>query len=292
VSRPITQVLGEAIRLRNAGVKELLVISQDTSAYGADLKYRAEPWGSREVRTRFADLARELGELGPWVRLHYVYPYPHVDEVIPLMAEGKVLPYLDIPFQHASPRILRLMKRPAHAENTLERIRRWRGAVPELTLRSTFIVGFPGETEEEFAELLAWLEEAQLDRVGCFKYSPVDGAAANELPDPVPEEVKDERWHRLMQLQQRISAARLRAKVGRRMRVLVDRVEGRAAIARSESDAPEIDGIVRISGSGVTRLAPGEFAEAEITAASDYDLEARLCQAPTGGRAGGKAAGP
>ena len=292
VSRPITQVLGEAIRLRNAGVKELLVISQDTSAYGADLKYRAEPWGSREVRTRFADLARELGELGPWVRLHYVYPYPHVDEVIPLMAEGKVLSYLDIPFQHASPRILRLMKRPAHAENTLERIRRWRGAVPELTLRSTFIVGFPGETEEEFAELLAWLEEAQLDRVGCFKYSPVDGAAANELPDPVPEEVKDERWHRLMQLQQRISAARLRAKVGRRMRVLVDRVEGRAAIARSESDAPEIDGIVRISGSGVTRLAPGEFAEAEITAASDYDLEARLCQAPTGGRAGGKAAGP
>ena len=280
VSRPITHVLGEAIRLRNADVKELLVISQDTSAYGADLRYRAEPWGSREVRTRFADLARELGELGPWVRLHYVYPYPHVDEVIPLMAEGKILPYLDIPFQHASPRILRLMKRPAHAENTLERIRRWRGAVPELTLRSTFIVGFPGETEEDFEQLLSWLAEAQLDRVGCFKYSPVEGAAANELPDPVPEEVKDERWHRFMQLQQRISAVRLRTKIGRRMRVLVDRVEGGAAIARSESDAPEIDGIVRISGGGITRLAPGEFAEVEITAAGDYDLEARLCQAP------------
>jgi ribosomal protein S12 methylthiotransferase len=280
VSRPITHVLGEAIRLRNAGVKELLVISQDTSAYGADLRYRAEPWGSREVRTRFADLARELGELGPWVRLHYVYPYPHVDEVIPLMAEGKILPYLDIPFQHASPRILRLMKRPAHAENTLERIRHWRGAVPELTIRSTFIVGFPGETEEDFEKLLSWLAEAQLDRVGCFKYSPVEGAAANELPDPVPEEVKDERWHRFMLLQQRISAVRLRAKIGRRMRVLVDRVEEGAAIARSETDAPEIDGIVRISGGGITRLAPGEFAEVEITAAGDYDLEARLCQAP------------
>jgi len=275
-SRPVTHVLNEAIRLRNAGVRELLVISQDTSAYGVDLKYRAEQWGSREIRTRFADLARELGELGLWVRLHYVYPYPHVDEVIPLMAEGKILPYLDIPFQHGSPRILRLMKRPAHAENTLERIHRWRAELPDLTLRSTFIVGFPGETERDFEELLGWLEAAQLDRVGCFKYSPVEGAAANDLPDPVPEEVKEERWHRFMQLQQRISGARLQAKVGRRIRVLVDRVEGRTAIARSEADAPEIDGVVRITGRGVTRLPPGEFAEVEVTAASDYDLEARL----------------
>jgi len=275
-SRPITHVLIEAIRLRNAGVKELLVISQDTSAYGADLRYRAETWGSRQIRTRFADLARELGELGLWVRLHYVYPYPHVDEVIPLMAEGKILPYLDIPFQHASPRILRLMKRPAHAENTLERIRRWRAEVPELTLRSTFIVGFPGETDEDFEALLAWLEEAQLDRVGCFKYSPVEGAAANNLPDPVPEELKEERWHRFMRVQQRISRDRLQARVGRRLRVLVDRIEKRTAIARSAADAPEIDGIVRITGRGIARLAPGEFAEVEVTGARDYDLKARL----------------
>jgi len=275
-SRPITHVLNEAIRLRNAGVRELLVISQDTSAYGVDLKYRAEQWGSREVRTRFADLARELGELGLWVRLHYVYPYPHVDEVIPLMAEGRILPYLDIPFQHGSPRILRLMKRPAHAEDTLERIRRWRAELPDLTLRSTFIVGFPGETEQDFEELLGWLEEAQLDRVGCFKYSPVEGAAANDLPDHVPEEVKEERWHRFMQLQQRISSVRLAKKVGRRIRVLVDRIEGRAAIARSEADAPEIDGVVRITGRGVARLVPGEFADVEVTATTDYDLEARL----------------
>jgi ribosomal protein S12 methylthiotransferase len=190
VSRPIDQVLNEAIRLRNAGVRELLVISQDTSAYGADLKYRPSAWGSREIPSRFVDLARELGELGPWVRLHYVYPYPHVDQVIPLMAEGKVLPYLDIPFQHGSPRILKLMRRPAHAVDTLARIRRWRAALPEMTLRSTFIVGFPGETEEDFRILLEWLEEAELDRVGCFRYSPVEGAAANSLPDPVPEEVK------------------------------------------------------------------------------------------------------
>ena len=276
VSRPITHVLNEAIRLKNAGVKELLVISQDTSAYGADLRYRAEQWGKREIRTRFADLARELGDLGLWIRLHYVYPYPHVDEVMPLMAEGKVLPYLDIPFQHGSPRVLKLMKRPAHAENTLERIRRWRRIVPELALRSTFIVGFPGETDDDFQQLLDWLDEAQLDRVGCFKYSPVEGAAANELPDPVPEEVKEERWHRFMRKQQAISAARLQARVGTDMKVLVDRIESRTAIARSAADAPEIDGTVRITGKGVNKLRPGEFAEVTATAATAYDLKARL----------------
>ena len=276
VSRPITHVLNEAIRLKNAGVKELLVISQDTSAYGADLRYRAEQWGKREIRTRFADLARELGDLGLWIRLHYVYPYPHVDEVMPLMAEGKVLPYLDIPFQHGSPRVLKLMKRPAHAENTLERIRRWRRIVPELALRSTFIVGFPGETDDDFQQLLDWLDEAQLDRVGCFKYSPVEGAAANELPDPVPEEVKEERWHRFMRKQQAISAARLQARVGTDMKVLVDRIESRTAIARSTADAPEIDGTVRITGKGVNKLRPGEFAEVTATAATAYDLKARL----------------
>ena len=276
VSRPITHVLNEAIRLKNAGVKELLVISQDTSAYGADLRYRAEQWGKREIRTRFADLARELGDLGMWIRLHYVYPYPHVDEVLPLMAEGRVLPYLDIPFQHGSPRVLKLMKRPAHAENTLERIRRWRRIVPELALRSTFIVGFPGETDDDFQQLLDWLDEAQLDRVGCFKYSPVEGAAANELPDPVPEEVKEERWHRFMRKQQAISAARLQARVGTDMKVLVDRIESRTAIARSAADAPEIDGTVRITGKGVNKLRPGEFAEVTATAATAYDLKARL----------------
>jgi len=279
VSRPITHVLNEAIRLRNAGVRELLVISQDTSAYGVDTKFQAEQWGARQVRTRFADLARELGELGMWVRLHYVYPYPHVDEIIPLMADGKVLPYLDIPFQHGSPRILKLMKRPAHAENVLARIRRWREAVPQLTLRSTFIVGFPGETEQDFGLLLDWLEEAQLDRVGCFKYSPVDGATANDLPGAVPEEVKEERWHRFMSRQQAISAARLQAKVGRTLRVLVDGVMARTAIARSEADAPEIDGVVRITGKGATRLRPGDFAEVTVTGATDYDLRARLAKA-------------
>jgi len=283
VSRPITHVLNEAIRLKNAGVKELLVISQDTSAYGVDTKYRAEQWGQREIRTRFFDLARELGELGLWVRLHYVYPYPHVDEVLPLMAERKVLPYLDIPFQHGSPRILKLMKRPAHAENTLERIRRWREVVRDLTLRSTFIVGFPGETEGDFRVLLDWLDEAQLDRVGCFKYSPVAGASANDLPGAVPEEVKEERWHRFMQKQQAISAARLQAKAGRTLRVLVDQVEARTAIARSEADAPEIDGVVRITGRGVTALRPGDFAEATVTAATDYDLRARLSGADPAG---------
>jgi ribosomal protein S12 methylthiotransferase len=210
------------------------------------------------------------------VRLHYVYPYPHVDEVIPLMAAGKVLPYLDIPFQHGSPRNLTHLRRPAHAENTLARIRRWREQLPDLTIRSTFIVGFPGETEEDFRTLLDWLEEAELDRVGCFRYSPVEGATANDLPDPVPEPVKEERWHRFMQLQQKVSAARLARKVGRRMRVLVDAVEKDAAVARSESDAPEIDGVVRIKGRGAVKLPVGEFAEVIVTAASEYDLEARL----------------
>jgi ribosomal protein S12 methylthiotransferase len=275
-SRPIPQVLNEAIRLTNAGVRELLVISQDTSAYGADLRYRAEPWGSREIQTRFIDLARELGELGPWVRLHYVYPYPHVDEVIPLMAAGKVLPYLDIPFQHGSPRVLKLMRRPAHAENTLARIRRWREQLPQLTIRSTFIVGFPGETEEDFRILLDWLEEAELDRVGCFRYSPVEGAAANELPDPVADEVKEERWHRFMQAQQKISARRLARRVGSRIRVLVDSIEDAVAIARSEADAPEIDGVVRIMGKGAGKLPVGEFVDVMVTGASEYDLEARL----------------
>jgi ribosomal protein S12 methylthiotransferase len=252
------------------------VISQDTSAYGADLKYRPSTWGSREIPSRFIDLARELGGIGPWVRLHYVYPYPHVDEVIPLMAERKVLPYLDIPFQHGSPRILKLMRRPAHAENTLARIRRWREALPEMTLRSTFIVGFPGETEEDFRILLDWLEEAELDRVGCFRYSAVEGAAANALPDPVPDEVKEERWHRFMQAQQKISARRLAARVGRRMQVLVDSLEEDGAIARSDADAPDIDGVVRIRGAGASRLPVGEFAEVVITGSSEYDLEARV----------------
>jgi len=273
-SRPIGEVMLEAERLVQAGVKELLVISQDTSAYGADLKYATGFWGGKPVKARFTHLARSLGSLGAWVRLHYVYPYPHVDEVIPLMAEGRVLPYLDIPFQHASPRILRLMKRPAAAENTLERIARWREVCPELTLRSTFIVGFPGETEDEFRLLLDWLAEARLDRVGCFRYSPVEGAAANALPDPVPDELKQERYERLMELAARISAEQLAAKVGRRMRVLVDAVGDEGAIARSAADAPEIDGAVKILRHG--KLRAGDWADVEITGADAYDLEARL----------------
>jgi len=283
VSRPITHVLNEGVRLLNAGVRELLVISQDTSAYGADVRYRAETWGSREIRTKFIDLARELGQLArdrdAWVRLHYVYPYPHVDEVIPLMADGIVLPYLDIPFQHGSPRILKLMKRPAHAENTLARVKAWRQALPNLAIRSTFIVGFPGETEEDFELLLDWLEQAELDRVGCFKYSPVAGAAANSLPDPVPESLKEERLARFMTVAARISARRLARRIGSRERVLVDSLEGkgrgRVAIARSFADAPEIDGTVRIKGAGVAALVPGSFCEVEITAADTYDLTAK-----------------
>jgi ribosomal protein S12 methylthiotransferase len=284
-SRPLSQVLNEAIRLLNAGVRELLVISQDTSAYGADLRYRAEQWGAREIRTRFLDLARELGglaaERGAWVRLHYVYPYPHVDEVLALMAEGKLLPYLDVPFQHGSPRILKLMKRPAHAENTLKRIKAWRSQLPDLAIRSTFIVGFPGETEADFRVLLEWLEEAELDRVGCFRYSPVAGASANLLPGAVADELKAERWNRFMEVAARISRARLARRVGTRTRVLVDRFEGegrsRVAVARSYADAPEIDGSVRIRGA-LGKLALGEFAEVEITAADTYDLDARLAR--------------
>ena len=274
VSRPIGSVMSEAENLVKAGVRELLVISQDTSAYGVDLKYKLDFWGGRPLKTRMQELCEALGELGVWVRLHYVYPYPHVDNVIPLMATGKILPYLDIPFQHASPRILKLMKRPAHSENTLERIKQWREICPDLVLRSTFVVGFPGETEEDFQILLDWLQEAKLDRVGCFKYSAVDGAAANELPDPVPEEVKEERWQRFMELQQSISADRLQLKIGKTMQVLVDEIDDEegVAIARSAADAPEIDGNVFIEGEGAAALKVGEFVTVTITDADDYDL--------------------
>jgi ribosomal protein S12 methylthiotransferase len=275
VSRPIGEVLREAEQLTRAGVKEILVISQDTSAYGVDLKYAAQPWRDVERRARFFDLAQGLGELGVWIRLHYVYPYPHVDKVIELMSDGRVLPYLDIPFQHASARILKLMKRPAASANTLERIAAWRRVAPDLTIRSTFIVGFPGETEQDFQELLDWLREAQLDRVGCFEYSPVEGAAANDLRQAaVAPEVKAERRARFMELSAEISAARLKRKVSRTMQVLVDRLEGDVAVARSSSDAPEIDGTVRIR--GAKHLAVGSFAQVTITAAGAYDLEARL----------------
>ncbi len=275
VSRPVDEVLLEAERLAAAGVKELLVVSQDTSAYGLDLKYRGCNWKGRSIKTQFYDLASALGELGIWVRMHYVYPYPHVDEVIPLMAEGKILPYLDIPFQHANSRILRLMKRPAASENNLERIRAWRRICPDLTLRSTFIVGFPGETEQEFEELLAFLSEAQMDRVGCFAYSPVKGAAANELPDAVPEEVKEERLARFMSHQAEISAARLRRRIGNKETVLVDEVVEEGAVARSKADAPEIDGQVYID--GATQLKVGDLVEVEIEEADEYDLWAKLC---------------
>ena len=278
VSRPIGSVMSEAENLVKAGVRELLVISQDTSAYGVDLKYKLDFWGGRPLKTRMQELCEALGELGVWVRLHYVYPYPHVDNVIPLMATGKILPYLDIPFQHASPRILKLMKRPAHSENTLERIKQWREICPDLVLRSTFVVGFPGETEEDFQILLDWLQEAKLDRVGCFKYSAVDGAAANELPDPVPEEVKEQRWQRFMELQQGISADRLQLKIGKTMQVLVDEIDDEegVAIARSAADAPEIDGNVFIEGEGAASLKVGEFVTVTITDADDYDLYAEL----------------
>jgi ribosomal protein S12 methylthiotransferase len=276
-SRPIGEVLREAEQLARAGVKEILVISQDTSAYGADLKYAAQTWREVERPARFYDLAAALGELGIWIRLHYVYPYPHVDKVIGLMAQGKVLPYLDIPFQHASARILKLMKRPAAAEDTLQRIAAWRSEVPDITIRSTFIVGFPGETAADFSELLDWMRVAQLDRVGCFEYSPVQGAAANSLREPpVPDEVKHERRERFMQLAAEISARRLAAKVGRSMRVLVDRIDGDVAIARSASDAPEIDGSVRIHAAGALQV--GQWADVRITHAGAYDLEAQLSE--------------
>jgi ribosomal protein S12 methylthiotransferase len=274
VSRPIGEVMQEAENLTQAGVRELLVISQDTSAYGVDLKYRTGFWGGRPLKTRLIDLARALGELGVWVRLHYVYPYPHVDEIVPLMAEGRLLPYLDVPFQHASPRILGLMKRPADSENTLARIRRWREICPELTLRSTFIVGFPGETEAEFRELLAFLEEAQLDRVGCFAFSPVAGAAANALPDPVSEALKEERRARFMEVQAAISARRLARRVGRSINVLVDEVGEQGAVARSAAEAPEIDGLVYVEDGH--RLQAGEFARVKVTRAAEHDLYASL----------------
>jgi ribosomal protein S12 methylthiotransferase len=273
-SRSAADVLREAERLVKAGVKELLVISQDTSAYGVDLKYAPSLWRDREVRAKFIDLARELGSLGVWVRLHYVYPYPHVDEVVPLMAEGKVLPYLDIPFQHASPRLLTAMKRPAAREKTLERIARWREICPDMTIRSTFIVGFPGETDGEFEELLAWLGEAKLDRVGCFRFEPVAGAPANALPDPVPAEVKDNRWHRFMRAQQEISARKLRAKIGRRVPVLVDESAGRTAKGRSPADAPEIDGAVHLESRLPIRV--GEIVTARIERADAYDLHGQV----------------
>lgn len=282
VSRPIGDVLAEAGRLLDAGVKELLVISQDTSAYGVDVKYRTGFWDGRPIRTRMAELVRALDAMararGAWVRLHYVYPYPHVDDVIALMtqdaAAGGVLPYLDVPFQHASPRILKLMKRPANAEGTLRRIEAWRAARPDITIRSTFIAGFPGETEREFEELLAFLEAAQLDRVGCFAYSAVKGAAANALPDPVPEEVKEERRARFMAVQAKISAARLESRIGRTMTVLVDAHDGAMAIARSVSDAPEIDGMVRIENGRKLRV--GYFARVAITHSDEHDLHARI----------------
>jgi ribosomal protein S12 methylthiotransferase len=276
VSRPIGEVMSEAERLVAAGVRELLVISQDTSAYGVDLKYKLDFWGGRPVRTRMKELCDALGSLGVWVRLHYVYPYPHVDEIIPMMAGGRILPYLDVPFQHGSPRILKQMKRPAAAENTLERIRRWREICPELTIRSTFIVGFPGESDDDFATLLDFLDQAQLDRVGCFTYSAVEGAKANELPGAVPEEVKQERWHAFMQKQAVISRARLQKKVGTVQEVLIDQVDGNGATARSRADAPEIDGTVQIHDG--SHLEPGKLVKVKVEAADDYDLFASLVE--------------
>ena len=285
VSRPVDEVLREAERLVKGGVRELLVVSQDTSAYGVDLKYASRTWRGREYQTRMKALCEGLSELDAWTRLHYVYPYPHVDDVIPLMAEGKVLPYLDIPFQHASPRVLRLMKRPGAVDKTLERVQRWRAMCPDLTLRSTFIVGFPGETEAEFEELLDFLDEAQLDRVGAFAYSPVDGAAANALPDPVPEELKQERLARFMERQGEISAARLEAKVGTVQRCLVDLLDGELAIARSMADAPEIDGVVQIQDGREAGLVPGEFAMVRIMGSDEHDLYGEVEYAETSGDA-------
>jgi ribosomal protein S12 methylthiotransferase len=270
VSRPVGDVLREAEKLVAAGVKELLVISQDTSAYGVDIKYATSQWRGREVRAKFIDLAQALGEFGIWVRLHYVYPYPHVDDVIPLMAERKILAYLDIPFQHASPDVLKRMKRPAAQEKTLERIAKWRDICPDLTLRSTFIVGFPGETEADFNNLLQWLDEAALDRVGCFKYEPVRGAAANDSAPAVPDELKEERWHRFMQAQQKISRRRLKRKVGTRQQVIIDEVGPTVSKGRSMADAPEIDGAVYVVSRRPLRV--GEIATVKIERADEYDL--------------------
>ena len=307
VSRPAGEVMREAEGLIKAGVKELLVISQDTSAYGVDLRHRTDFWGGRPLRTRMRELVAALGELGRlgagpagngvgnavWVRLHYVYPYPHVDEVIPLMAQGLILPYLDVPFQHANPRILRLMKRPASGEDNLARIRAWRAICPDITIRSTFISGFPGETEAEFQNLLDFLEEAQLDRVGCFAYSPVEGAAANALPHPVAQEVREERRARLMRLQEKISARRLRRHVGRTVRVLVDEVGPDGALARSAADAPQIDGVVHIEDGA--HLKAGEFARVKVVGADTHDLWAECgaqCVAPRGTQRGAGSAKP
>ncbi|HMM73109.1 MAG TPA: 30S ribosomal protein S12 methylthiotransferase RimO [Rhodocyclaceae bacterium] len=272
VSRPLAEVMNEAETLVRAGVKELLIVSQDTGAYGVDLRYRTGFWRGRPMKTRITELARALGELDVWVRLHYVYPYPHVDELLPLMAEGHILPYLDVPLQHASPRILKLMRRPANVDNTLERIRRWRQMVPGLVLRSTFITGFPGETDAEFEDLLAFIEEARLDRVGCFSYSDVEGAAANQLPDPVPAAVREERRQLLLETQAAVSIERLEAQIGGEIEVLVDAIDDDGAIARTYGDAPDIDGVVRINDGG--HLTVGEFARVRITDCDAHDLYA------------------
>lgn len=274
VSRPIGDVLAEAKRLKEAGVKELLVISQDTSAYGVDVKHRTGFYDGMPVKTSMVALCEELAKLDIWVRLHYVYPYPHVDDVIPLMRDGKVLPYLDIPLQHASPRILKLMKRPGTVERTLERIQKWREICPQITLRSTFIVGFPGETEEDFQMLLDFIDKAELDRVGCFKYSPVEGALANELPDPIPEEIQEERFQRFMELQQQVSIRKLARKVGQEMTVIIDEVDEEGATGRSFADAPEIDGLVYLNGE--TGLKPGDMVKVRIDESDEYDLWASL----------------
>ncbi|HHQ4668765.1 TPA: 30S ribosomal protein S12 methylthiotransferase RimO [Aeromonas veronii] len=274
VSRPIGDVLAEAKRLKEAGVKELLVISQDTSAYGVDVKHRTGFYDGMPVKTSMVALCEELAKLDIWVRLHYVYPYPHVDDVIPLMRDGKILPYLDIPLQHASPRILKLMKRPGSVERTLERIQKWREICPQITLRSTFIVGFPGETEEDFQMLLDFIDKAELDRVGCFKYSPVEGALANELPDPVPEEIQEERFQRFMELQQQVSIRKLTRKVGQEMTVIIDEVDEEGATGRSFADAPEIDGLVYLNGE--TGLKPGDMVKVRIDESDEYDLWASL----------------
>ena len=270
VSRPASHVMAEAERLVKAGVKELLVISQDTSAYGVDLKYAESPWKGSPLKARFHDLCAALGDLGAWVRLHYVYPYPHVDDVIPLMADGRILPYLDIPFQHASPSVLKAMRRPAHQEKTAARIAAWRRTCPDLAIRSTFIVGFPGETEEDFESLLSWLKEARINRAGCFKYEPVAGAKANEIPGAVPEDIKEERWHRFMAAQQKVSAELLDQKVGKTIPVLIDEVDEEGALGRSQWDAPEIDGSVFLNGE--TDVKPGDIVEVRIEHADEYDL--------------------
>ncbi|NCT56132.1 MAG: 30S ribosomal protein S12 methylthiotransferase RimO [Legionella sp.] len=269
-SYPMQNVLQDALRLKEAGVRELLVIAQDTSAYGLDTRYQQITWQNKLRETRFYDLCEALSELGIWVRLHYVYPYPHVDHVIPLMRDGNLLPYLDIPLQHASPRLLKAMRRPANAENTLERIAKWRSICPDITIRSTFIVGFPGETEEEFESLLDFLEDAQLDRVGCFQYSPVTGARANELADPIPDAIKAERYDRFMRLQADISRDKLRLKIGTTQKVLIDTIDDDRVIARSTADAPEIDGLVYLPHNNTLKI--GEFAQAFITDSDDYDL--------------------